>query len=126
MSVALTFPQSAYAELDISGKEPALFVYHCLSNSRDLHQTLDEGGKGVGGDTEPERVEPQLEVPLDCGPALHTLLSGEVLPLGDKDMAGDSLRVIDLAQALLDAGILSVVAEDGHTMSELPPRKRRR
>ena len=78
---------------------PALFVYHCLSNSRDLHQTLDDG------EAEPERVEPQLEVPLDCGPALHTLLSGEILPLDEKDMAGDPLRVIDLAQALLDAGI---------------------
>ena len=115
MSVALTFPQSAYAELDVSGKEPALFVYHCLSNSRDLHQTLDDGG------AEPEeRVEPQLEVPLDCGPALHTLLSGDILPLGEEDMAGNSLRVIELAQALLDAGILSVVAS-----SERPCKRRR-
>lgn len=121
MSVTLTFPQSAYAELDVSGEEPALFVYHCLSNSRDLHQTLDDG------EAEPERVEPQLEVPLDCGPALHTLLSGEILPLDEKDMAGDALRVIDLAQALLDAGILSVVAgEVAGEAARPPPLKRRR
>jgi hypothetical protein len=120
MSVTLTFPQSAYAELDVSGEEPALFVYHCLSNSRDLHQTLDDG------EAEPERVEPQLEVPLDCGPALHTLLSGEILPLDEKDMAGDALRVIDLAQALLDAGILSVVAGEVAGEAARPPLKRRR
>ena len=109
-SVALTYPQSAYAELDVTGKTPALFVYHCLSNSRDLHQTLD-GGEGEGDDAD-DRVEPQLEVPLECGPALHTLLSGRVLELGEDDMASESMRVIDLAQALVDAGILSIVEEE--------------
>ena len=111
-SVALTYPQSAYAELDVTGKTPALFVYHCLSNSRDLHQTLD------GGDDADDRVEPQLEVPLECGPALHTLLSGRVLELGEDDMASESMRVIDLAQALVDAGILSIVEEDDSSFSD--------
>ena len=82
VSVSLTYPQSAYAELDITGKTPALFVYHCLSNSRDLHQTL-EGTEGAANDE--DKVEPQLEVPLDCGPALHTLLSGQVLALSSED-----------------------------------------
>lgn len=106
VSVSLTYPQSAYAELDITGKTPALFVYHCLSNSRDLHQTL-EGTEGAANGE--DKVEPQLEVPLDCGPALHTLLSGQVLALSSEDMASESLSVIDLAQALVDAGILTVV-----------------
>ena len=121
MSVSLTFPLSAYAELDVSGKEPALFVYHCLSNSRDLHQTLD-----ADADADHERVEPQLEVPLDCGPALHALLSGKILSLSGDDMASKSLRVIDLAQALLDAGILSVVrGQEPNGKGSIPSRKRR-
>ena len=121
-SVALTYPQSAYAELDVTGKTPALFVYHCLSNSRDLHQTL-EGGEDEGDDAD-DRVEPQLEVPLECGPALHTLLSGRVLDLGEDDMASESMRVIDLAQALVDAGILSIV--DSSSLSDRKTKKTRK
>jgi lysine-specific demethylase/histidyl-hydroxylase NO66 len=102
--VSLTYPQSAYAELDVSGESPALFVYHCLSNSRDMHQT-DSDEQGHDADL----VLPQLEVPVDCGPALHTLLSGQVLSLGKDDMAGESMRVIELAEALVDAGILTIV-----------------
>ena len=86
-----------------------------------MHQTLEGGG-----DEDEDKVEPQLEVPLDCGPALHALLSGSVLELGEDDMASESMRVIDLAQALVDAEILSVVPDSDPLREGRSKKKKQR
>lgn len=100
--VTLTYPGSAFAEVDVSMENPTLFVYHCLSNAREIHQTGNL-------DNESTDLPPQLEVPLDCGFMLQTLLSSDCIQLDSLDDTGATLSSLDLAQALLDADILTVV-----------------
>jgi len=102
-SISLTYPGSAFAEVDVSMETPTLFVYHCLSNAREIHQTGNTGHNSTD-------IPPQLEVPLDCGFMLQTMLSSDCVQLNTLDDTGASLSVVDLAQALVDADILTVVA----------------
>lgn len=104
--VVLTYPGSAYPEVDISTGSPTLFVYHCLSNAREIHQTGN-----IDFENELDQVPPQLEVPLDCGFLLQNLLSEESTQLDTLDDTGASLSSVELAQALVDANILTVVSD---------------
>lgn len=104
--VTMTYPMSAFAEIDVSMDKPSLFVYHCLSNAREVHQT----GGDIADETSPsDTIPPQLEVPLDCGYILNAMLSADIIKLDTIDDSKASLSAIELAQALVDANILTLV-----------------
>ena len=104
----------AYPILDSTTDPPTCLLCHCLSNPREVHQT----GQVQGSDDNPDdKPLPQLELPLGCIETLQTLLTSNArdddagISLSDvPETDDDTVSKIVLAHALVDAGILTVVA----------------
>ncbi|WPT13768.1 Ribosomal oxygenase 1 [Picochlorum sp. SENEW3] len=102
-SVGLTYYDSAYPILDSREEQDTLFICHCLSNPREQHQT------GEGREDEECSVPPQLELPVSCLETAVSLLNQEPINLSDVPETHDySITKLQVAQALVDAGILTV------------------
>jgi lysine-specific demethylase/histidyl-hydroxylase NO66 len=104
----------AYPVLDSTTDPPVCLLCHCLSNPREVHQT----GQAQGSDDDlDDKPLPQLELPLGCIETLQILLSSTAsdddagISLADVPETDDNdVSKVALAQALVDAGILTVVA----------------
>lgn len=115
--VALAQPGIARMVIDDGGPEPIAEVHHCMANRRDLHarkpadeqealeEALEEAAVEAAG---------SLEFPLGCAELLDILLSGSgAVRVGDlpPPEGGCDVAPTAVVQALLEAGVLRVVAE---------------
>lgn len=126
--VQMIHPGAARLVIDADGEQPMALVVHSLSNQRDAHATVG-GPCGVG---DGEEIPSVVEFPYGCAETLAGLLTaveedgvaiGAVAEPENDDEEGGSgggaVSSVDVAIALIKAGLLKVVPS-------APPSKKKK
>ena len=126
--VRMIHPGAARLMIDADGEVPMALVAHSLSNQRDDHAAKEkaDGGDGGGGNAKDVKVDEiipsVLEFPIGCAETLAgflTAIDEEGVAVGavpepesEDEEDGETLSVssVDVTNALIQAGLLKVVA----------------